>query len=377
MSELEKQRQRINEINTQLLSLLEERLTVAGKIADYKRENGLAVFDRKREKEVIEKARSDADPRYTYMIGGRFDSIMAMSCLYQYIKHARDQKETLDISLSPLPHKPKIGCQGVAGSYASIAASRLFPGAELYFYPRWEDLFIKVNEGELDYGVLPIENSTAGSVNAVYNLLMTNPLYINGAVTISVDHCLLVPRGCSEEKITTVHSHPQALEQCKDYLDRLGVERVCAANTAVAAMEVAKLGPGQAAIAPEECARIYGLDLKEKGIQSAAANRTRFIAVGRDKALCLPSCKGGKEKISIRFSLEDSGGNLSRVLSYFAALGLNLSKLESRPSRDDSGKYDFYLDFIESGEIGEISDFLAAAGEILIDFRFLGRYSEI
>ncbi len=377
MSELDLQRKRINEINTELSALLAERMEVAGKIADYKRENGLPVFDRARERDVIATARDAAPENIASMIAGSFDAIMAMSCLYQYIKHAKDENRVIDYAPAPFPKNARVGCQGIAGSYASIAAKRLFPDISPVFYPEWSDVFAAVEAGEIDYGVLPIENSTAGSVNAVYSLLMNNSLYINAATTIAIDHCLLVPRGTADADIVHVHSHQQALEQCREYLDRLGAERILSPNTAIAAKEVSALGAGEAAIAPRECAEIYSLDVKDEHIQSAKANRTRFIAVAKAPASAVPSTIGGEDKISLRFSLEHSEGSLSRVLSYFAALGQSLTKLESRPSRDNRDQYDFYLDFSGNADSEEVMNFLCAVPDFLTNFRFLGRYREI
>ena len=377
MTELERNRKRINEINKELSALLAERMEAAEKIADYKRENGLPVFDRARERDVIADVKSQVPDNISPMIAGSFDSIMAMSCLYQYINHAKHKNEAIDYTPAPFPKNARVGCQGIAGSYASIAAKRLFPNISPVFYPEWSDVFAAVEAGEIDYGVLPIENSTAGSVNAVYNLLMRNSLYINAATTIDIDHYLLVPKGTADAKILHVHSHQQALEQCREYLDRLGAERILSPNTAIAAKEVSKLTAGEAAIAPRECAEIYSLDIKDEHIQSAKANRTRFIAVAKTPASAVPATSEGEEKISLRFSLEHSEGSLSRVLSYFAALGQSLTKLESRPARDNRDQYDFYLDFSGNADSEDVMNFLCAVPDFLANFRFLGRYREI
>ena len=267
---------------------------------------------------------------------------------------------------------PRVAVQGVPGSYAGIAAKKLHPGGRLIFFETWEDVFIAVGKGGADYGVLPVENSTAGSVLEVYDLLLKYRFYINRACRLAVDHCLLGVRGASEDGVKDVYSHPQAFSQCREFIKAHGYDKHVCLNTAAAAKMVAQSGDvTKAAIASSDCAGIYGLDVIRSSIQQQRDNRTRFISVSKS-----PETSPGADRISLVFALPHQTGSLYRILARFAHGGHNLTKIESRPVPDRPFEYYFYVDFCGSVCAEKTAALLGELQNELPFFHFLGNYGE-
>ena len=224
--------------------------------------------------------------------------------------------------------------------------------------------------GSADFGVLPVENSAAGSVTAVYDLILRYRFYIVGAVDVKVEHCLAAGKGTGTP--TAAASHPQALSQCSEYLEAHGLKALEWSNTAAAAQYVAQeCPPGVAAVCSKEAAQEYGLQILQENIQNEAENTTRFIVISKDAIL--PEDAG---KISLCFSLPHETGSLSSVLERFAMEGLNLTKIESRPLPGKNFEYDFYLDFTGNIHHPKTLDLICALQDELPRFSFLGNYSE-
>ncbi len=380
MKDLSQCRQEIDEIDSELLSLLERRMRVAENVARYKLENSMKVFDETRERAVLDKIgeRSPEDIRMNLV--GTYDGIMNMSKLRQYeLKSAMSPRRAVyetaierGAASGDGCEGLKIGAQGVDGAFSAQASRTIYPGAELRFFPSWDGIFAALKAGEIDYGVLPVENSTYGSVTDVYRLIMDNDAFITASLRLPVEHCLLAKPGTDIDGIREIQSHPQAIGQCSEYLASKQITAIPAANTAIAARTASESARRElGAIASADCASLYGLTILERGIQNEKHNTTRFVAISRE--LMIPE---GADKISIQFSLAHREGTLYRILGYFAAFGLNLTKIESRPIPSRPFEYRFLLDFHGSMRDKHTFNLICALGDELGDFRFLGNYTE-
>ena len=379
MKDLTEIRTEIDRIDAELVTLLCKRMDCAGWVADYKAAHSLPVLNEERERAVLRHVRGLGEA-YQEGYGDAaslvFSTMMDVSRALQHRKLAagaalRERLDSAGRSLIPAD-RARVVCQGVPGAYSDEAAGRLFPGASPRFVPTFADVFAAVADGSADYGVLPVENSSAGSVNEVYDLVMKHRFSIAAAVEVPVRHCLLACPGAEREGLTAVYSKQEALAQCADYIAAHGLEARQYSNTAAAAEMVSESGDASlGAIASEKAAEIYGLQIIDKNIQSVYDNCTRFIAISR--ALVIPA---DANKISLIFALPHVTGSLYRTLSRFAMAGLNLTKLESRPIRGSGFQYNFYLDFEGSLSHPGTVDLLCALSEEMPAFTFLGNYRE-
>ena len=237
--------------------------------------------------------------------------------------------------------KLRVAFQGERGAFGEDAVIKFFAEAELSPYSKLADVFEAVLKGKMDYGVVPVENSQAGSINETYDLLLSYPLNIYGEVNLRVVHCLLVLPGRKLDEIKKVYSHPQALAQCAEFLEHLGVDLVPVYNTAGGAEMIKEAALADcAAIASRLAARIYGLEILRENIETSASNYTKFLVISEKKAK-----QGGKNKTSLVFAAQNLPGALYDCLGAFANKNINLMKLESRPRKDKPWEYIFYVDF--------------------------------
>ena len=267
----------------------------------------------------------------------------------------------------------KIAYQGIKGANSYEAAQRLFPESDLTAYKSFEDVFKAVENGECGYGVLPVENSTAGSVAAVYDLILRYRFYIVGALDMSIDYCLAGLRQSTLGDIEKVISHPQALSQCEQYISSMGFEATACSNTAVAAKDTAREKRlNLAAVCSYKAAEEYGLKVLDNHLQDNKNNKTRFIVISKKLYI-----NENANKVSLCFSLPHVTGALFHMLQRFDALGLNLTKIESRPIPDKDFEYLFYLDFSGSVKSEGVTSLLCKLSEEIPEFSFLGNYYEI
>lgn len=364
------QRQKIDRIDAQLLPLFLERMECSQRVAELKRQVGAPVLNVQREQEILDRVRAQAGE-----LGGSaavlYQAIMAISRARQH-RMLDDSSALRELERSAKRRMPcpvgRVVCQGVRGAYSHQAARSLFGGEEVEFVPEFSQVFQQVAEGAL--GVLPVENSAAGSVTAVYDLILRYRFFIVGAVDVKVEHCLAA---AGEGELNQVVSHPQALAQCSEYLTAHGLTPVEYSNTAAAAQYVARERPaGVGAVCSAEAARRYGLEIRERGIQNEKNNTTRFVAVSREAVL--PEEAG---KISLCFSLPHTTGSLYNILQRFALGGLNLTKIESRPIPGREFEYDFYLDFTGCIHNPETLELICSLNAELPRFSFLGNYNEL
>ena len=266
----------------------------------------------------------------------------------------------------------KIGYQGTLGSFSQIASKELFPEGELVNYLTFDDVISNVLNGNLDYGVLPIENSTAGSVLEVYDLMKKYDFHIVKSVKIQIDHCLAIKNGTAVSDIKTVLSHVQALNQCSEYIKKAGYNTQSVENTAVGAKMVSESSDNTlAVICSKECASAYGLKIVELCVQNSEKNYTRFICISKD----LHVYKGA-DKISIMTSLAHTPGALNKIVSRFYAFGLNLTKIESRPIEGSDFEFMFYFDFEGNILDAEVRNLIAELDNGSDKFALLGTYKE-
>ncbi|MDQ4149889.1 MAG: prephenate dehydratase [Actinomycetota bacterium] len=265
----------------------------------------------------------------------------------------------------------KVGFQGEAGAYSEKAAKLLFPEALFVPFKSFHKVFEATEIGATDFGVVPIENSHAGSINDTYDLLVRHGVQIVAETIVRISHCLLAPEGVSMMDVKRVYSHPQALEQCEEFLDSIRAERVAVYDTAGAAKLVAEQNdPASAAIASGEAASLYGLHVLAEDIEDRADNSTKFVAISRSAT----DLMGPPEKTSIVFATANVPGALYSCLREFSDRQLNLTKLESRPSRARAWQYHFYLDFDAPTQDPVAQDVLAALAAQTSFLRVLGSY---
>jgi prephenate dehydratase len=266
----------------------------------------------------------------------------------------------------------RVGFQGEAGAYSEQAVKALFQTPQTVPFHSVHKVFEATEIGSVDFGVIPLENSHAGSINDSYDLLVRHGVQIVAETIVRISHCLLAPPGTAMKEVRVVFSHPQALEQCDEFLDSLQVERVAVHDTAGAARIVAEeRRDGSAAIASAEAAGLYGLEILASDIEDRADNSTKFVAISRSSS----DQFGPAEKTSIVFATADVPGALYTCLKEFADRSINLSKLESRPSRAKAWQYHFYLDFDAPAHDSGAQDALNAIASHTSFLRVLGSYA--
>ena len=350
--ELEELRGRIDRIDSEMLKLLNKRMEYAIRTKRMKK----AVDDPEREKIVLE----NAARRATGLIRPEF----SRKLFGQIISEAKA------LQMQPLS---LVGFQGEHGAYSEAALRKHSAGAIPLPCQEFVDVFEGVRKGQMDYGVVPVENSIEGAVTAVNDLLVETDLRIVGEIRVPIHHCLLAVRDTDYRDIKVVYSHPQALAQCRGFISRNKLEPRPFYDTAGAAMMLANERPkAAAAIAGRLCAEIYDLEILKENIEDHESNNTRFVVLAREKDAA--AAKG--DKCSIIFSTAHKAGALYGVLRLFSEAGINLTRIESRPIRTDPGKFAFLLDFLGSDEDGKVADVLKKVEKEAALFKFLGCYKE-
>lgn len=373
-------RKAIDEIDGQLIRLISERMEVASQIAEYKKEHGLPVLDAEREKEKILsvlESTPDEIKEYTPLL---FSLIFELSRSYQNRLIGTGSgltgeiAESLENTPKLFPENASVACQGIKGANSQIACEKLFRYPNTLYFSSFEAVFSAVDKGLCEYGVIPVENSTAGSVNSVYDLMMQHHFYIVRSIRLKVNHNLLAKPGVKLEDIREVYSHEQALNQCSIFLNSLnGVRIIPCENTSVAAKKVADSDRNDiAALASDLCVDYYGLNCLVSSVQNADNNYTRFICISK-KLEIYP----GADRTSLMMVLPHRQGSLYRALSRFYALGINLNKLESRPLPGKEFEFMFYFDLDASVYSKGLIQLIGELPAICERFQYLGSYSEV
>ena len=372
-------RNEINETDEKLVELFCKRMNISLEIAKYKKENNLPVLDKNRERELLAKV-SDASPQelevYTRAL---YTTIFNLSRSYQHkymnktASISSSIKEALENTSKQFPKRAVVACQGVSGAYSEQACEKIFDIPEIMFFNNFEGVFHAVRSGLCDYGILPLENSTAGSVNQVYDLMRKNKFYVVKSIRLKVDHSLLAKKGTSLADIKEVYSHEQAVNQCSNFISENKIKANICANTAVAAKLVASSDRTDiAAIASAKCAELYGLTAIASDIQNYSNNYTRFICISKNLEIY-----PGASKTSFMMTIPHVPGSLYSVISRFYALGINLVKIESRPLPDRDFEFMFYFDIECSVYSDELISLINELENDITDFTYLGSYSEV
>ncbi|MBD5487682.1 MAG: prephenate dehydratase [Lachnospiraceae bacterium] len=369
-------RGQLDQIDEKIVQLYEERMEICSQVADYKIETGKKVLDKAREEEKLNKVRSLAHSEFNaHGVQELFEQIMAMSRKLQYNKLSEQgaHGKLPFIGVDKLDtEQARVVFQGAEGAYSQIAMMRYFgENINCFHVDSFRDAMCAIEEGSADYAVLPIENSTAGIVNEIYDLLAEYENYIVGEQIIKIEHCLLGLPGTELAQIRTVFSHPQSLMQSARYLNvHDGWKQISMQNNAFAARKVSEDGDhSQAAIASEQAAKIYGLDILERGVNQSDTNSTRFIIVTNQK-IFLKDAK----KVSLCLEVPHESGSLYHILSHFIYNNLNMTKIESRPIEGRNWEYRFFIDFEGNLADGAVKNALRGLREESQNMRILGNY---
>lgn len=376
MRSLEELRNELDRIDPQIIQLYEERMSVCEEVGEIKIEEGRKVFDRNREQQKLAQVTREAkDPFYKKGLTELFEQLMSQSRKLQY--QLLTKKGALGrlpfIGVDELDWKTsRVVFQGTDGAYSQAAMHKFFSKDVNSFHVQtFRDAMEAIEEGSADFAVLPIENSSAGMVSEMYDLLEEFENYIVGEVILPINHYLVGTENTTLESIERVYSHPQALMQCSKFLDRHGSwQQIGAANTAVAAKKILNENdPTQAAICSEHAAEIYGLKILEEKINHNHNNSTRFIVVTNQKIFLKKA-----QKISICFEVAHESGTLYHLLSHFIYNDLNMTKIESRPIEGKTWEYRFFVDF--EGNMGDaaVKNAIRGLREESKSLKILGNY---
>lgn len=378
--DLNELRQEIDKIDQELVQLFTARMDIAAKVADYKRENNLPIFHPGRERAILQKVAELAGPEMGNYTRVLYSMLFELSRSYQskrngvpgplYEEISRAIEETPKL----FPQSPIVACQGVEGAYSQIACEKIFKSPFILYFKNFEAVFTAIEQGMCQYGILPIENSTAGSVTKVYDLMIRHNFSIVRTFRLKVDHNLLANPGAMLSDIKTIYSHEQAINQCGDFLQSLnGVNVIPVANTALASEMVSQSGRKDvAALSSRYCAELYGLNCLAASVQDKGNNRTRFICISKNLEIY-----PGADKTSIMMILPHKPGALYKVLARMYTLGINVTKLESRPIPDREFEFMFYFDLETSIYSEEYIQLICELGDLCEEFKYLGSYSEV
>ena len=373
-------RQEIDGIDQELVRLFCARMNLSAQVADYKKANNLPIFVPARERAILQKVAQMAGPEmenYTRVLYSMFFELSRsyqskrngeISPLYQTISQAIEHTPKL------FPQSPIVACQGVEGAYSQIACEKIFKSPLIMYFKSFDAVFNAIEQGMCQYGILPIENSTAGSVTKVYDLMIRHNFSIVRTFRLKIDHNLLANPGAALSGIKTIYSHEQAISQCSRFLQSLpGVTVVRCENTAAAAKRVAESGRTDvAALASRACIGLYGLESLAASVQDQGNNYTRFVCIAKDLEIY-----PGADRTSLMMVLPHKPGSLYKVLSRFYALGINLNKLESRPLPERDFEFMFYFDLETSVYSPQFRQLMGELPGLCEEFSYLGSYQEV
>ena len=377
--ELQDYRRELDGIDDELLQLFCRRMEIAAQIGAYKKANGLPILDPARERQILLKIR-DKSPE------GMGDYAVSLYSLIFELSRASQNRLMGDkapltqqienaVAGTPalFPDSAMVACQGVEGANSQLACEKLFRLPNIFYFKSFEAVFSAIDSGLCRYGVVPVENSTAGSVNAVYDLMMKHNFRIVRSVRMKVDHNLLAKPGTKLSDIREIYSHQQAISQCAQFLQGLnGVKVIPCENTAAAAKLAAESDGSVAALSSRSCMKLYGLECLAASVQDRGNNSTRFICISKDLEIY-----PGADRTSLMMVLPHTPGSLYKVLARFYALGLNLNKLESRPLPDRNFEFMFYFDLDTPVYSPGLLQLMGEMDTICEDFSYLGSYSEV
>lgn len=377
--ELSEIRAKIDAVDDQLLSLFLERMALSEEVASYKNQHHLPILNKQREREILAKVteRAGDKERYAYHLYSTLFEL-ARSRQAELISVPTRVAERVEAALKDggeiFPQTGLVACQGVEGANSQVACDRLLPRGNIMYVKSFQAVAAAVESGLCKFGVLPIENSSNGSVRAVYQLLQEHDLSIVRSARLCIRHELLALPGVRPEDITEIYSHEQAIGQCSKFLGGLkDVKVIPCGNTAAAAKMVAESGSRRAAaISSHPCAALYGLECVNGNIQDSDNNYTRFICVTKK-----PVIYAGANRVSLIIAFENKPGALYDILSKLAALDINMTKLESCPVAGSDFEFIFFLELEASVQNPSVLAMLEEMERSCAQFQFLGSYTEV
>ncbi len=376
--ELSEIRAKIDAVDDQLLSLFLERMALSEEVASYKNQHHLPILNKQREREILAKVteRAGDKERYAYHLYSTLFEL-ARSRQAELISVPTRVAERVEAALKDggeiFPQTGLVACQGVEGANSQVACDRLLPRGNIMYVKSFQAVAAAVESGLCKFGVLPIENSSNGSVRAVYQLLQEHDLSIVRSARLCIRHELLALPGVRPEDITEIYSHEQAIGQCSKFLGGLkDVKVIPCGNTAAAAKMVAESGSRAAAISSHPCAALYGLECVNGNIQDSDNNYTRFICVTKK-----PVIYAGANRVSLIIAFENKPGALYDILSKLAALDINMTKLESCPVAGSDFEFIFFLELEASVQDPSVLAMLEEMERSCAQFQFLGSYTEV
>lgn len=379
MKDLNEIRNEIDEIDDKLVELFLSRMELCGEVAKNKIQTNKGVQDTSREDAILYRLSKKVPSDMQYYLKELYSTLFTLSKSYQGVlinkssKTVDKIKEVIDADTTAFPISASVACQGVAGANSGSAAKKVFPICDISYFKNFEGVFSAVDKGLCDYGVLPIENSTAGSVLEVYDLMNKYNFYIVRSVRVKINHCLAVVSGGDIKSVKKIISHSQAISQCSEYIKKLGVESESVENTAVSAKKVLDSNDTSlACLCSKDCAELYGLKILEESVQDSQNNYTRFIVISKDLKVF-----EGNDKISVMTAAPNEIGSLSKILTRFASLGLSLTKIESRPIIGTDFEVLFYFDFEGSVKDNGVLNLISELENGSLKFKFLGTYKEL
>lgn len=373
-------RGKIDNIDQELVRLFTQRMETSAQIADYKKANNLPIYVPAREREILQDVAEKAGPEMANYTRVLYSMLFELSRSYQSKRNSETtplyKKITDSIENTPklFPQAPMVACQGVEGAYAQIACEKIFKAPFIMYFKNFDGVFNAIEQGLCQYGILPIENSTAGSVKKVYDLMIHHNFSIVRAFRLKIDHNLLANPGAKLSDIKEIYSHEQAINQCSDFLKTLpNVKVIPVENTAVAASQVASSGRlDVAALSSHVCEELYNLKSLADSVQDKGNNRTRFICISKNLEIY-----PGSDKTSIMMILSHKPGALYKVLARMYTLGINVIKLESRPIPDRDFEFMFYFDLETSIYSEEFVQLMCELDDLCEEFKYLGSYTEV
>lgn len=377
LSELRKE---IDQIDDELVRLFCQRMDISSKVADYKKATDSPIYHPGREREILQKVAQKAGPEMENYTRILYSMLFELSRSYQskrndcYTSLYREIAESIEKTPKLFPQNPIVACQGVEGAYSQIACEKIFKNPFIMYFKNFDAVFTAIEQGMCQYGILPIENSTAGSVTKVYDLMIRHNFSIVRTFRLKVDHNLLVKPGTTLKDVRTIYSHEQAINQCSEFLQSLpGVNVIPVANTALASEMVSMAENNDvAALSSRFCAELYGLTCLASSVQDKGNNRTRFICISKNLEIY-----PGADKTSIMMILPHKPGALYKVLARMYTLGINVTKLESRPIPDREFEFMFYFDLDASIYSEEYIQLICELDDLCEDFKYLGSYTEV
>ena len=373
-------RNQIDQVDDELVQLFVKRMGLSAQVADYKKAHNMPIYVPAREREILQDVAQKAGPDMANYTRVLYSMLFELSRSYQSKRNTETtplyQQITHSIENTPklFPQAPMVACQGVEGAYSQIVCEKVFKSPFIMYFKNFDGVFNAIEQGLCQYGILPIENSTAGSVKKVYDLMIRHNFSIVRTFRLKVDHNLLSNPGAKLSDIKEIYSHEQAISQCADFLQNHPDIKVTAVeNTAVAANMVAQSGRlDVAALSSHACEELYGLKSLADSVQDKGNNRTRFICISKNLEIY-----PGSDKTSIMMVLSHKPGALYKVLARMYVLGINVIKLESRPIPDRDFEFMFYFDLETSIYSEEFVQLMCELDDLCEEFKYLGSYTEV